>query len=185
MVIAFLGWGSLVWDPRDLPMRGTWQIDGPLLPIEFARESQDQRITLVLAPNAKLVRSLWALASTDAIEEAKRRLAIREGIKKDNIEKHIGVWYRNHSDNEIIQRIEAWSRNQNIDCVIWTYLPPKFKGNDDQLPAEQEVIEHLKNLEFERRRVAENYIRMTPRQIDTNYRRTIEMTLGWTAYGPI
>lgn len=37
--IAIIGWGSLVWDPRDLPIESPWHDDGPELPIEFARIS--------------------------------------------------------------------------------------------------------------------------------------------------
>lgn len=34
--IVFLGWGSLIWDPRELPVIGDWQSGGPVLPIEFS-----------------------------------------------------------------------------------------------------------------------------------------------------
>jgi hypothetical protein len=45
MRIACVGWGSLVWDPRDLPVKGAWRPDGPRLPIEFARQSDNGRLT--------------------------------------------------------------------------------------------------------------------------------------------
>lgn len=41
MRIAILGWGSLIWHPRDLPISGDWQPGGPVLPIEFSRISDN------------------------------------------------------------------------------------------------------------------------------------------------
>ena len=40
--IAILGWGSLIWDPRDLQFDGQWRENGPLFPIEFSRPSPTQ-----------------------------------------------------------------------------------------------------------------------------------------------
>jgi hypothetical protein len=48
MKIAVLGWGSLIWQPRELRISlPIWKTDGPELPVEFARVSMDGRLTLV------------------------------------------------------------------------------------------------------------------------------------------
>ena len=39
MKIAFIGWGSLIKEPRELPIAGEWQSDGPKLWLEFSRIS--------------------------------------------------------------------------------------------------------------------------------------------------
>ena len=44
--IAVLAWGSLVPEPRDL--KAEFEPNGPLLPIEFCRVSDDGRLTLVI-----------------------------------------------------------------------------------------------------------------------------------------
>ena len=59
MKIFFLGWGSLIWFPDNLSKKGEWYRDGPCLPVEFARISNNGRLTLVLYLYADRVRVLW------------------------------------------------------------------------------------------------------------------------------
>jgi hypothetical protein len=58
--IACLAWGSLVWDTRTLPVTGEWETDGPILPLEFARQSGDGRMTLVIVDSDHRVPVLWS-----------------------------------------------------------------------------------------------------------------------------
>lgn len=185
MLIACLGWGSLIWDPRELPVRGTWFTDGPFLPIEFARQSSDGRLTLVLVADRVLVRSLWTAMSGSILEDARGALAKREGISKDRVTEDIGMWSGGETADPVVQRIAAWARAANIDAVVWTSLPPKFANTPRQVPSEEEAVAYLGALPHEHRRHAEQYIRMAPRQIDTDYRRRFEREWGWTPTSPI
>jgi len=180
--IACLGWGSLIWAPRDLPISSGWFDDGPLLPIEFARESADGRMTLVIANSSRAVRSLWALMSVDSLEKAKAALAAREGIEANNIRYSIGYWDRhlNASHGPQATGIADWTRGLQVDAVVWTNLKVGMRGARDVTPDYEEVLAHLCSLPHERRVIAEEYIRKAPRQIDTDYRRNFERDLGWT-----
>lgn len=183
--IGCLGWGSLVWNPQALPVRGTWFKDGPFLPIEFARQSRDGRITLVLVSGKPFVRSLWSLLSVDSVDTAIEALAEREGIPEKNSKTHVGVWLKESEEADEFQKlIGEWARTIAIDAVIWTALTPKFEGTRI-VPSADEVISHLSNLPYEKRKHAEEYIRMTPRQIDTDYRRKIESVFHWTPISKI
>lgn len=178
--IACLGWGSLVWDPRELAIQHQWFNDGPLIRIEFARQSQDGRITLVLVEGASLVRSLWAAMDSTNLASAKSDLRNREGIPKKNEEKHIGSWSVGQPSPELIPNLTDWASEHGVDHVIWTNIPPKFNG-EEKTPSSEQIVQYLTGLTSPQREVAERYVRFTPKQVDTVYRRCIEVELQWTA----
>lgn len=176
--IACLGWGSLVWDPRDLLIENEWFIDGPLIKVEFVRQSMDGRITLALDSKSDELPSLWAKMPTPNIVEAVESLRSREGIPPKFKERDIGVWRKGEPSPELIYQLPEWAENRGIKSVIWTNLSPKFNG-DYRTPSADEVKRYLSNLTGETRNAAETYIRKAPIQINTAYRREIENALGW------
>ena len=184
-MIVCIGWGSLIWCQKTLPVLGKWRLDGPELPVEFARESRDKRITLVVCETASAVTTLWAELHVADLEQAKRALAEREGISEDNIRRGIGQWSPNgQSGHPGADAIGEWARANGAGAVVWTALKPKI-GDDYRVPAIDEVIGHLEGLSGTAREAAEEYVRLAPRQIVTPYRTAIENALGWTANGLI
>lgn len=178
MKIACLGWGSLIWDPRSLPLSSKWFEDGPFVPVEFARQSKDGRITLVIVPDAAPVQVLWALMSSENLEEAQRRLAEREGITAKNWKSKIGCWQRGQDPPKTIPELPEWAKKRELDAVIWTALGPRFNGQDI-LPTSDQVISYLSSLNEDTKKIAKEYVERAPLQIDTKYRRLIKKELGW------
>ncbi len=177
--IACLAWGSLVWNPRQLPIRREWFKDGPFAPVEFTRQSDDGRITLVIDRKAAPVRVLWAHMLSSSLEDAQKALRHREGITATNWLSRIGSWRSGDSSPRDIPELPRWAEARNLDAVVWTALPPRFKG-ENRSPSVLEAIEYLRGLSGNHLTRARDYIERAPRQIDTAYRRRIEAALGWS-----
>ena len=197
MSIVCLGWGSLVWDPDDLPIEQTdpveraWLLDGPHLPVEFARHSNGGRMTLVVVPGRRLVPVLWTLMLVRDLEAAKRSLAMRECRRRDRrlvaadriqrfVNESCGYGTRDgDSRGQCANLVRQWAARRDVEAVIWTDLPAKFNGINGQIPNAEEVIEFLRHREGQERQDAMEYIMRTPKQILTDYRRQIEAQLQW------
>jgi len=176
MKIACIGWGSLIWDPQILKIKGKWFKDGPLLPIEFARQSGNGRITLVIEENAEPIRTLWIIMTTTNLEEAIESLKKREGTAT----KHIHYQKIDSEPKTKIQEwVLQWLKEKNIDCAIWTGLPAKFKGKNNIVPTISELFDYFDSVDYEVFKSCKEYVINTPRQVDTEYRRELERKLSW------
>lgn len=173
--IACLAWGSLVWDTRNLPIRGEWHTDGPLLPIEFARESSRDRITLVIVEDVAPVKTLWAPLEVASLAQAIAALADREGSSS----RYIGRWPV-QQDEAYPQSavIGDWASERGIDGVVWTALPCGMKEKRGELPSLAELRSYLSKLDDSSRAEAAKYIFEAPAQIQTSYRKRLEQALS-------
>ncbi len=183
--IACIGWGSLVWRPESLPLRCGWCEGGPALPIEFARQSENRRITLVICPGRSRVPTRWSILDVTDIQSAIHALALREwdrALRNPRwIEENIGSWEHatGAGHGMEVDAIAAWASARGFAGAVWTSLPCKFNDVNGAMPSEDEVIESLRALEGKERDLAEEYVRKAPSEVVTPYRRRIARELGW------
>lgn len=175
MRIACLAWGSLVWDPGDMNLYSMWLEDGPNVPVEFARQSGGNRLTLVLGESFQEVPSLWAWMGDNDLRIAIETLRQRETTSK----KWIGFWQMGDVAPELIPSLPVWAKGKRADAIIWTALPPKFNGEEGRIPSVNEALQYLRSLSNEYKQGAEEYVRRAPSQIRTPYRTEFENHLGW------
>lgn len=181
MRIACIGWGSLVWKPGVLHCAGPWQMGGPSLPIEFARTSQDGRLTMVLLDGAPLVPTRFVELSYATAEQAQEALAGREGSGVESI----GLWPGPEPKYPVgATAIAEWAAAGGFDAVVWTALRPKFRGVFEQVPENaDDVLSYLRELDEETMARAREYVSKAPPELRTPYRAVIEAELGWLPSG--
>jgi hypothetical protein len=177
-VIACIGWGSLIWQPKNLPIESEWFHDGPVLPVEFARhsgqKSGEDKLSLVLLESGDPVTTRWAKLKVADVEEARISLRAREGCKLADI----GFWPGGQS-NEFEVSIGQWAKDRGIKGVVWTALPAKFANENGRCPTLEEALSFLSELSSASNEIAEEYVRMAPLVVRTPYRQAFETKLGW------
>ncbi len=173
--INILAWGSLIQTPgKELKKYlDGWEKDGPLLPIEFARKSDDGRLTLVIydqyiSEQKKWIQTYWSSLNIDTKNEAIEILRRREKCSKEKIGS-LSVDNTNFNKNSIEFHINKWAAAKKIQAVIWTNLPSNFTNDKSILS----YARSLKDNEIFLK--AKEYIcEKTPPQTKTPLRRTIE-----------
>src|SRR5262249_2521547 len=128
MTIACLGWGSLVWQRDRIPTDGAWFEDGPTLPLEFARHSNGDRITLVIMRDWPVVPVLWSKMRSETVSEAAEALRRAEGRTKAE---WIGWWSTTRtSGHPQSEFIGTWASEKGLTGVVWAAFPPKWGDVD-------------------------------------------------------
>lgn len=188
MNIAVIGWGSLIWKPEgnnppgtQLKLESQWYKRGPLLPVEFARQSSGNRLTLVICEDLPPQPTLCAKSGYLCLQDAIQNLMKREGTEKeDHIHYVDKIGKRavpgNGFDVDIVQ--EWLDGLTDVDAAIWTGLPPRF-NRKTRVPTPDEAIDYLKGLRGADLASAETYIRKAPEIIRTSIRHAVEDELGW------
>ena len=180
MRIAILGWGSLIWDPRDLPREGVWQVGGPVLPIEFSRVSRDCRLTAVVDfEHGMEVPTRYVLSPRVDIDDAIADLRIRE----DTVKRHIAFLnLQSNSDSaasnahhrRACEVVRTWLGPMDFLGVVWTALPSNFRSETGEDFSVDAAIEYLNGLPCSAKQNALRYIRNAPVEVDTPLRRKLD-----------
>lgn len=178
--IAFIGWGSLIWNPRDLPLASAWSIDGPTLCLEFSRKSLDGRLTLVIDEEGTECRLYWALAACADLESARQALMQREGAITTDVIHHVERGAGVNGDAGAVAAVNAWLASQRLDAAVWTGLKPKFAGFSVDA-----ACDYLASREGSVRSAAREYVERAPLQVRTQVRSAVEQRLGWLPRSPM
>ena len=178
-----IGWGSLVWDPRELSVSSEFSLSGPILPIEFCRVSGNdkppRRLTLVIDDdNGVQCQTYVALSAFDDLEAAKENLRVREGLAHVN---GIGFAVKGGASSaraieqhpKAVMAIEAWLAASDFDAVIWTALPNNFAERAGEAFSIEASIRFLEAQPEEHLPRALEYIRKAPVQVKTPVRAAI------------
>jgi hypothetical protein len=180
MKIAILGWGSLIWDPRDLQLATAFEPTGPSLPIEFCRISKNLRLTLIIDETfGTLCQTYAATCACNTLDDAVENLARREGMSGT-----ADVGYADLTSQErgraatrrhphAVESIDDWALHAGYDAAIWTALDSHFEDRTSEPFSVNAAMRFLENLEqhdgqaFAR---ALDYIRRAPGATQTPVR---------------
>jgi hypothetical protein len=188
MRIAVVGWCSLIWCTGSLRIKSRWRLDGPALPIEFARISRDERLTLVIHPDSPEQRTYWAISEFESLEEARQNLKRREHARPEEIHSLTVDGRRNpdHIPEPVVERVSGWLKTQeNLQAAIWTGLESNWEDKRGRPFSPEDAMQYLRELEDARDRAttvydrAREYVRNTPPQIGTPVRKLVQQKGGW------
>ena len=180
----------MIPNPRELLINKEtpWNDDGPSLPIEYARISRGNRLTLVLYDKAEPISTLWSIMLTNKLDVAKENLRIREGM---NSTRQIGFvdlvrdQHSDFSDTKDIAAVTEWARSKSIDAVIWTGLKSNFESKLYEIYGGQRRPVNIENINWFLNKLSskefnnvKDYILSTPKSTITGLRMSIESVIN-------
>jgi hypothetical protein len=180
MKSAVLAWGPLVRDPRDLQLAAEFAPNGPLLPIEFCRVSDDGRLTLVVDETFGAVCKTYSAPSAiQSLDGTIENLRLREGASNARgigfVEPASGresdIAMQRHP--KAVAAIAAWAASNGYDAAIWTALESNFDeqgGEPFSVTAAIRYLETLQSRDAAKFAQALAYVRNAPVEVETPVR---------------
>jgi hypothetical protein len=177
-----LAWGSLVWNPGELQTAGKFTANGPLLPIEFCRVSDDGRLTLAIDESfGALCKSYSAPSALDSLDAARDDLCQREGMADARAIGFVELASGRQSEfaveshPQVVATIAAWAESLGYGAAIWTALASNFNewGNGGEPFSVSAALQYLETLQGEdpgKFAQALAYIRKAPPEVETPVR---------------
>lgn len=191
VMIAILGWGSLLWDKRPEfdEQHEDWQFDGPSLKIEFSRVSQTRNgaLTLVLdTKNGKSCQVAYALSKRQNPDDAICDVRSREGTTLKNV----GFYFADNSrkqarEEDVLETIKNWASEKKVDVVIWTDLESNFqkKSKSGKPFSIEAALCYIQALDSEGKAKAAEYVWRTPTFVETPLRVALQSQPWFQKHG--
>jgi hypothetical protein len=188
MRIAIFGWGSLIWDRRDLPITGDWQRGGPVLPIEFGRISRSGGragcLTLVIDEQyGANVTTRFAHSPRTNLDSAIADLRTREGTSSGrigyvNLVRNTEREYARQQHPHACDAIKAWAQAQRFGGGGVDGLASNFEEVAHRPFSVEAAVLYLKALVEPAKSRALEYLQKAPPEVMTPVR-TAAMDAGW------
>lgn len=181
--VAVIGWGSLIWRPGALRLRGGFQPAGPRLPVEFSRIAPDGRLTLVIdSEHGAEVRTHYAVSTVD-LESTFEDLATRERAAEHHVgylhvrAGHTSLHAYPHQE-DFAEEIAEWCEVRGFAAAVWTALPATFESVLGTPFSVTEAISYLMGLDGEQRATAFEYLERAPTETETPLRAAFRAQFG-------
>ena len=180
-----LAWGSSVWAPRDLQIAAKFAPNGPLLPIEFCRVSDDGRLTLAIDETfGALCKTYSAPSALEGLDAARDNLCLSERMADARAIGFVEPASGRQSDlatqshPQVVATIGAWAESLGYDAAIWTALTSNFDewGKGGEPFSVSAALQYLETLEGEdpaKFAQALAYIRKAPPEVETPVREEV------------
>ena len=182
--ISVVGWGSIVWDRRDLAIAANFEPTGPRLPVEFCRVSRDGRLTLVIDEVLGVPCITYsAVSAFDNLEGAIESLRDREGMPNTRgvgftiprCDKQSVRAAERHP--QVVKTIAAWAIAKGFDAAIWTALGSNFAEKANAPFSVRAVIRYLEKRDAKTLDATLTYVRRAPPEVQTPVR--VEINSRW------
>lgn len=187
MNITLVSFGSLLWNNKGLRI-SKFKDNGPFLPLEFSRISQDGRLTLVIDERSGRDNPTFhAKMKYNTLQKAIKALQTREKIKDENIDRSIGVvdvvnkqvnLGAQKYSKRVLDSLYQWGLSNKVDFIIFSALSVRFKDAINVPFSSFSAMAYLEGIEDEEvlNRAIE-YIQKVPR-VSTNFRELFEHNIN-------